>query len=188
MIELAANRTGPLSLSRFQAQHSNASWDALHQQIKDDIHAALDQEQECLCVYCEATISRNTCHLEHLQPKGRHPQLTFQYSNLAQSCNAQNHCGHRKGGNEIPVLPGLNCNRLFSLSGIDGKIVAAATLTQQEKEDVDGTIKILNLNSPDLARQRQQFIQVLHSLVEQGENVTGFLSDQPFRHILKTIL
>ena len=95
MIELA-HQPAPPSLTRFQRRNPTGSWGDLPIDVKDDIHDALDVIQQNLCVYCETTIDREKCHLEHLQPKSRYPHLALTYTNLAQSCNSRKHCGKRK--------------------------------------------------------------------------------------------
>ncbi len=95
MIELA-HQSAPPSLTRFQRRNPNGVWGDLPPNVKDDIHDALDEIQQNLCVYCEKTIDRENCHLEHLQPRRSYPHLAFTYTNLAQSCNSGKHCGQRK--------------------------------------------------------------------------------------------
>ncbi len=81
MIELA-HQPAPASLTRFQRYNPNSSWGDLPSDVKDDIHDALDVIQQNLCVYCETTIDREKCHLEHLQPKSRYPHLALTYLGL----------------------------------------------------------------------------------------------------------
>ncbi len=185
MIALEHTQPEPPTLKRFRKKMPNAPWRNLPSPIKNDIHNLLDIEQENLCVYCEIKIDRGSCHLEHLQPQSICPRLRFRYSNLAQSCNSPHHCGYKKGRLQIPVLPGPGCNDLFFLSGTDGKLAPDADLTQKQKDDVSETIEILNLNSPDIARQRKQYVKTVMAL---GADAASFLPDQPFRHILQTIL
>ncbi len=185
MIELEHSQPEPPELRRFRGKKPNTPWNDLPHPVKDVIHKALDIEQENLCVYCETEINRKSCHLEHLQPQSIYPHLRFRYNNLAQSCNSPNHCGRKKGSQQIPVLPEPGCNNLFFLSGTDGKLEPNADLAQGQKDNVAKTIEILNLNSPDIARQRQQYITTVMGLGIDDDN---FLSDQPFRHILQTIL
>ncbi len=185
MIEIQHSQPEPPALRRFRDRTPNESWKNLPHPIKEDIHNLLDIEQENLCVYCETRIDRNSCHLEHLQPQSIYPNLRFRYGNLAQSCNSNEHCGHKKGGREIPVLPRLGCNKLFFLSGTDGKLGPNENLTPKQKDDISKTIEVLNLNNSGIARQRQQYVAIVVAL---GVNAASFLHDQPFRHILQTIL
>ena len=65
----------------------------------------LKEEQNYLCGYCEAKISLDNSHVEHIKPKSLdYDNLTFDYYNLLVSCNGicfseQNKpitCGHKK--------------------------------------------------------------------------------------------
>jgi uncharacterized protein (TIGR02646 family) len=65
----------------------------------------LENEQNGLCCYCESKVTLNDSHVEHIKPKSLdYDNLTFEYSNLAVSCNGKCHtdgntpvtCGHKK--------------------------------------------------------------------------------------------
>ena len=66
----------------------------------------LKNEQNYLCAYCEAKVTLDVSHIEHIKPKSLdYNNLTFDYSNLIVSCNGTcfsdtnkpRTCGHRKG-------------------------------------------------------------------------------------------
>lgn len=186
MIELV-HQAEPGSLTRFRNIATNSLWGDLPWAVKEDIHAALEQDQERLCVYCEVEISVENRHLEHLKPKSRYPSLTFDYRNLALSCNSRDHCGHKKGKKEIPLLPEPDCNRDFQVSLRDGKLLPKENLNTSQKDDVVKTIHILGLNSPDLTRRRWGYIQTIIGLSEADGDAEEYMQDQPFRHILKEV-
>ena len=70
----------------------------------------LKNEQNYLCIYCETKITSDniSSHVEHIRPKAqdKYPELTFEYNNLAVSCNGtcfnqiddrrKYNCGHIK--------------------------------------------------------------------------------------------
>lgn len=60
-------------------------------------------EQHALCCYCEVEIDHTNSHVEHIAPRSSHTARTYDYGNLAKSCNGgsgqDRHCGHYKGGN-----------------------------------------------------------------------------------------
>lgn len=186
MIELY-HRQEPQSLVSYRRIHPNASWgeDEFYQ-VKNEIHSALDIEQEGLCVYCEIIIDRDKSHIEHIKPRKWHQGLTFIYDNLAQSCNATDHCGHRKGNKEVPIEPRSGCNDLFDLMASDGRIVPVAALEIEVRQKVETTLDILNLNNSALSRRRRQYALVILSLLNPAD-VNDFLKIAPFRHILKRI-
>ena len=85
-------------------------WDECKKSKKTLREYILKNEQNCLCIYCESKISsdKNSSHIEHIRPKAhdKYPHLTFEYKNLAVSCNGTCHnvnndqmkhsCGHLK--------------------------------------------------------------------------------------------
>ena len=81
------------------AQPSGLDWGGF---IGTPCHAAvalsLRQEQHALCCYCEVGLAERDCHIDYMQPRSEPPPRTFDYNNLALSCNggAVEHCGHFK--------------------------------------------------------------------------------------------
>lgn len=63
-----------------------------------DLHQNLRQEQKGLCCYCESEVEDGNGHIEHMEPRSRNRARTYDYSNLAMSCNGGHieHCGHYK--------------------------------------------------------------------------------------------
>lgn len=67
----------------------------------------LENEQNNLCIYCECFLEVTNSHIEHLKPKEAYKELTFDYNNLAVSCEGlclkgdstdtkKYRCGHKK--------------------------------------------------------------------------------------------
>jgi uncharacterized protein (TIGR02646 family) len=67
-------------------------------QCHGDLHQNLRQEQKGLCCYCELEVENGDGHIEHMEPRSRNAARTYDYSNLAISCNGGHteHCGHYK--------------------------------------------------------------------------------------------
>jgi uncharacterized protein (TIGR02646 family) len=63
-----------------------------------DLHQNLRQEQNGLCCYCELEVEDDHGHIEHMEPRSHNRARTYDYSNLAVSCNGGHteHCGHYK--------------------------------------------------------------------------------------------
>ncbi len=59
---------------------------------------SLASEQSGLCCYCESQIGKHDKHIEHMEPRKVNMNRTYDYSNLACSCDGGNarHCGHFK--------------------------------------------------------------------------------------------
>lgn len=67
-------------------------------QCHGDVRQSLRQEQNGLCCYCELEVEDGDEHIEHMEPRGRNQARTYDYFNLAISCNGGHteHCGHYK--------------------------------------------------------------------------------------------
>lgn len=184
MIEMQHHR-GHKELQKYHKDNPNAKWGQDDfWQVRDKIRHDLHTEQQGLCVYCEKKIGKDEGHVEHIQPKGKFPALSFVFDNLAHSCNGTKHCGHFKDNNVLPVEPRPGCNRYFALMARDGKLVPASDLNEDKKKKAKETLRILGLNTSALTRQRQQFAMVIRSLDNVME-VNSFLQDSPFRWSLQ---
>ena len=185
MIELHHGNE-PESLARYRRDHSGSPWDSPEfHPVREEIRHALHTEQEGLCVYCEQKVDRDGGHLEHIKPRSSHPRLTYDYGNMAHSCNGRNHCGHYKKNLEIPIEPRPGCNDFFEVMFSDGKLVPAENLADHRQRQAETTLSVLGLNSPALARQRQQYAASLRFLANEQEQ-HDFLRTAPFRHCLKS--
>lgn len=59
------------------------------------LHDSLRAEQQGLCCYCESEVADHEGHIEHMEPRCRNQARTYDYANLAMSCNGgkAEHCG-----------------------------------------------------------------------------------------------
>jgi uncharacterized protein (TIGR02646 family) len=136
----------------------------MHSQCHAELHRSLRQEQHDLCCYCELAIAEDDGHIEHMEPRCRRSARTYDYSNLAVSCNGGpvEHCGRYKDDRRRNPEHAWDAKRFTpphdaataSLFGYlpDGSIVATA---------VDGSranylISYLGLNCPRLTERRKQ--------------------------------
>lgn len=62
------------------------------------LNDALRREQQGLCCYCESEVADTEGHIEHMEPRSRNPTRTYDYTNLAISCDGGTveHCGPYK--------------------------------------------------------------------------------------------
>lgn len=58
--------------------------------IKHRISQHTLEEQSCRCAFCEALLVQGTTAIEHIAPKGKHPQFTFEPLNLVSACGRCN--------------------------------------------------------------------------------------------------
>ncbi|KIM10424.1 MAG: hypothetical protein KU38_07590 [Sulfurovum sp. FS08-3] len=157
----------------------------------------LEHEQNYLCCYCESKISSdtNSSHVEHIRPKGhdKYPHLTFEYHNLAVSCNGtcQNlpndstihNCGHIKS-NEYDENLFLNPVELedirdyFEYDIDEGKIEASAKNEQKASYMID----TLRLNDGGLTKAREK---ALENFIEKMKKIEANLRREEIKKILK---
>jgi uncharacterized protein (TIGR02646 family) len=129
------------------------------------VAASLREEQKYLCCYCELEIKHGDCHIEHMAPRSVEPARTYDYANLASSCNGGKieHCGHFKDNSHwnpgYAYDASLFCTPhdpatvdLFEYL-IDGTIGKAAAANAIKAEYMIG---YLGLDSPRLTRQRNK--------------------------------
>jgi len=80
-------------------QPNNQPWgDFARTSCHTETRKSLFQEQFGLCCYCESPVNDSDGHIEHMEPRKKSQKRTYDYANLALSCNGGNaqHCGHFK--------------------------------------------------------------------------------------------
>ena len=155
-------------------------------QCHSDLDGKLREEQQGLCCYCELEVAKNNSHIEHMEPRSRNPARTYDYSNLAVSCNGgtKEHCGHYKDDshkNRNHAWDGMRFKPPHdqTTSGLfhylqDGSISST-------KEDMTKAIYLigyLGLDCPRLTERRRMHAQALiDTLGEQPDpDVLAWLS------------
>ena len=142
----------------------------------------IEQEQNALCVYCEGKVGLDDSHIEHLKPKGKYPQLTFDYQNLAVSCNGTLHnqdddtqqksCGHKKD-NEYDEALFLDPSQLtdirdYFVYDIEDSLICPA---DKSPEQAQYAIKILQLNSDGLPQARGNALRSFRNTLARIKDV-----------------
>ncbi|MBE0507866.1 MAG: TIGR02646 family protein [Marinospirillum sp.] len=197
MVELQHRPGGVPELTQFLQQHPNADislWnDQRFQPVKQRVKAALNQDQQGLCVYCERLLTATEGQLEHIKPKSGtngQPALCFTYTNYAHGCINPQTCGQKKKDGLLPIEPGPGCNKQWTLSTTDGSLQPVEGLTRRERHQVTQTRDMLGLNKDStLVADRQRWLNsALEVLKNQPEQLDLFLNQSPFRHLLATVL
>ena len=139
-----------------------------------DLHLNLRQEQKALCCYCELEVEDVDGHIEHMEPRSRNPARTYDYSNLAISCNGGHtaHCGHYKDNksghswNAAHFLPPHDPEtaELFTYLS-DGSVQA----TSKDPAKASYLIKYLGLDCSRLTDRRR----------EHARSLIDTIGDQP---------
>lgn len=122
---------------------------------------SLRAEQHQLCCYCEQRAGAYSSHIEHMVPRSVEPNRTYDYTNMASSCNggtaANQHCGHLKGQDydatrfaspHAPVTV-----QLFRYL-LDGTVEPAEDLDGNQWASADYMIRLLGLRCPSLRGRR----------------------------------
>lgn len=158
-------------------------------QVKADIKAAMNRDQGGLCVYCERTLAPTEGEVEHVLPKSRHPNKTFDFSNLAHACGRMQVCGNKKADKELPIVPAPGCNDDFFL-GTGGNLEPRVGLSRQRRHEVCSTRDMVGLNEAQLVNDRKKWVDAVVAMLKADSSVAldVVIKDSPFRHILKRLV
>ena len=193
MVELQRRSPEPPELVVYRENHPGDPVIVFESQefhaLKIEIKAKLNEDQGGLCAYCEQKLPPNEGQVEHVLPKrganGR-PDLALHYDNWVHGCIHPKHCGQKKADNLLPIEPAPGCNDHFILLD-DGSINPVAGLTFAQELPVIMSLDILGQNHPVLKQDRSKWVATIKIIITNSpENLDGFLTDKPFRHILKT--
>jgi len=172
-------------------EEAGSSWSSFTG--KDDLASNLKYIQKGLCAYCEIKINDPLIgyHLEHIKPKSKFNNKTFDYPNIILSCFSSDNlnskdpsisCGHHKLSNfdeNLFISPiNQNCNDYFDYDLL-GKIKPKNGLDANDIAKVTYTIDLLNLNSLRLVRKRNEIIdegfKIIKELQSDIESLDNFL-------------
>ena len=174
---------------------------------KSVVRNKLLPQQQGLCAYTEFNINAfrattastlHGCHIEHIKPKSRFPENTFDYDNLVISVldhldlqrlkqdvfvdgspeedmsHRELFGGHAKGNeyDEVFISPlETDCQRYFRFFEESGEIVPASGLTEEALARAIRTIELLNLNHPYLKNQRRKRMAEVVEDIDQLETL-----------------
>ncbi len=144
----------------------------------------LETEQNYLCGYCEAKITLDNSHIEHIKPKSLdYDNLTFDYYNLLVSCNGicfsetkkPITCGHKKDNkfNEEKFLnPTKQVNIRDYFIYTNNFYIGASSLDEEKSKY---TMDLLNLNSfnNNLPQAREDAYNKFRESVKSNAKKTG---------------
>jgi uncharacterized protein (TIGR02646 family) len=194
MIFVQHNQTAPRKLSNRYAQgtpnNPTNSWQNFRNKNKKELKDNLLAIQNGLCAYCEIRLDDEIGnHLEHIEPKSKNPDKTFEYTNIVYSCITDSltdnedsnpeSCGHAKNDKVIEIKPtDKNCEDCFSYD-LFGRVIPSLNLSKEKEQQVKNTITTLNLNCKRLKRQRESVIKegfkIISELLESEYALNDFL-------------
>lgn len=103
----------PEFFSEFKRKKNPKHWDILNKpenlHIKPELKSYMLKNEQKIgdksyCPYCEMILffedndlkEDKKCHIEHIKPKSKFTNLTFDYRNFLTSCSENKTCGHKK--------------------------------------------------------------------------------------------
>lgn len=194
------------------SEEAEERWDEFGK--KKVVRNKLKSEQKGLCAYTEFNISafvslasstQYGCHIEHIKPKSRFPNETFDYENLVvsvldahdlhsikqgrlsvitQDPDDKSHLnyfgGHAKfyfyDANLFISPTNPDCEHFFAFLEESGAIVPSPHLDEAEQEKAKYTINLLNLNHPYLKNQRRQRMAEVREDIDKTEDSTKIVA------------
>ena len=180
----------PEFFSEFKKKEKPKDWKDLDFEIKRKLKKyMLENEQKIdnksYCPYCEIILfSENKdstedkedkeCHIEHIKPKSKFGNLTFDYRNFLISCSENKTCGHSKQSiwdDKLFINPvEENPEEYFSYDIRTGKIIPKKE-NGLDYEKAVKTIEILNLNENKLCEYRKIYIlQIIDTIGNLNDN------------------
>lgn len=194
------------------SEEAEERWDEFGK--KKVVRNKLKSEQKGLCAYTEFNISafvslasstQYGCHIEHIKPKSRFPNETFDYENLVvsvldahdlhsikqgklslitQDPDDKSHLnyfgGHAKfyfyDANLFISPTNPDCEHFFAFLEASGAIVPSPHLDDAEQEKAKYTINLLNLNHPYLKNQRRQRMAEVREDIDKTEDSTKIVA------------
>lgn len=166
----------------------NGPWfdgsDPAESACRRDTRQVLLSNQQDTCGWCEAKITLESSHAEHIKPKSNplFVSLTFVISNLIACCGKTTSptCGHPKGENVLAAwvhpydTPSLEDKFTYE---IDGKMAPETSLaTAIHVEAIDAIDTVLNLNGTVLKGKRESLIDEILN----GATYAGLSPDEIF--------
>ena len=181
----------PEFFSEFKRKKNPKHWDVLNKtenlHIKPELKSYMLKNEQKIgnksyCPYCEMILSSENndlkedkeCHIEHIKPKSKFANLTFDYRNFLTSCSENKTCGNKKQStwdNKLFINPvEENPEEYFSYSIRTGKIIPKKEIGLEYEKAIK-TIEILNLNENKLCDYRKSYInQILNSIKNSRNN------------------
>lgn len=149
-------------------------------QYKEEVTGYLINEQYGLCAYSEIRpdIAGIGTHIEHVEPKSRNPNRTFDYTNLVLSAISEKDLEANKidvfGGHaklsEYNAAQFISCLQYGCASYFaylsNGKVEPADGLSDVDAGKAQYTIDLLRLNCPYLVNQRKKWLDELDKLID----------------------
>ena len=166
----------PICLSRYS--NTTHDWRNVTPLDKETIWQELDIMQGSFCAYCQRKLTAAK-HIEHFYPRNQFGSqfkyLTFDWGNIFGSCDNHDICGKHKDevigdGNYNPQLllkPDRdNPEDLIHYYEV-GTIAPRASISLDDKQRVNETIRVFNLNNTLLEQLRKNAVSSYLDIADQ---------------------
>lgn len=143
--------------------------------IRNKISRVTLTNQQCYCAFCEGRLEAGTTAIEHIVPKGKHREFTYEPKNLVSACGRCNST-RIKGGKETLIGP---LNPIYSLNRF--KIVHPILDEPDEHivfKDEDRIIFDLN-NCSQLGKDTIKFFKLEEINATEKRAMSAFMRKQP---------
>lgn len=175
----------PTELSEYKLKNPTHRYDDLGEdpeKIRPTIRQACLEEQAYLCAYCCRQIGAKDydCMNEHILPRQRYPQYSFDFNNIVASCTTTGCCDDIKDNNEIAISPlSPRCETEFKFN-ISGTVIG---LTNDAKQ----TIHVLKLG--DNLQQNKKLVDmrrqaIANFLFSQSTDIDDLIEDDELLTLL----
>jgi len=155
---------------------------------KKAIRKACYKQQQGLCSYTELSLDNPILgsHLEHIAPRSRFPDRTFDNENIILAAMNEHYSGQlelqqRFGGHfkqasyddDWFIGPfDRRCEQFFRYCDITGKVLANSEIKVVDQNRTTKTIEVLNLNCQYLVKSRLQHLAELRIEIESSIQVS----------------
>jgi len=126
---------------------------------KADIRKTLEIMYNSCCCYCEGKVGTQSYgQIEHLRPRVKFPELTYDWTNLHLSCEICNGKKNDKWDDDFPVIDPTvdDVNNMIRYNSITGEYEAV-----ENNGRGSFTISVVDLNRASLCRRRRRIRAML---------------------------
>lgn len=158
----------PGFFSDYIARHKPTQWNEITS-IRSKLREHIWNEQSGCCAYTEIRLHNcNNCHIDHFRTRKLYPELTFDYTNLLVSCNAEEY-GAKHKDKQVkrqedyvdlinPVEESVGTYIEYAFTG--------KAFSRDGSKKGETTINYLNLNEKSLLERRKVALLFLVGLEE----------------------
>ncbi len=162
--------TEPSDFTRYKCNPIGTSYSDIDSDVKKILKKSLLEEQGFLCCYCMKRIDESSMRVEHFQCQDNYKKLALSYRNMLASCSGkiglEKTCDACKGNKDITINPLIQTYIDKLEFRYDGEILSKDSDISRDLNET------LNLNVPQLKRNREAFIQSMLERLNKNKSWT----------------